>query len=46
MTTRYTPSPLDTKDQLDQAAETLEAIVNTTLEELVLSTKLLLYTKK
>jgi len=44
--TRYTGSSLETEDQLDQAAEALESVVNTTLEELVPRTKPLLYAKR
>jgi len=44
--TRYAGSPLDTKDQLDQAAEALETVVNTTLEELVSRAKPSPYTKR
>ena len=46
MTTGHTPSPLDTKDQLDWAAEALESVVNTTLEELVPRARPSPYTKR
>jgi len=41
-----TSSSLDNKDDLDQAAEVLESVVNTTLEEMVPRAKLSPYTKR
>ena len=44
--TGYTGSSLETKDQLDQAAEALESVVSTTLEELVPRAKPSPYAKR
>jgi hypothetical protein len=46
LATRYTWTSLDTKDQLDQAAEDLVALVNAILEEMVPRAKPSPYVKR
>jgi hypothetical protein len=46
LATRYTWTSLDTKSQLDQAAEDLVALVNTTLDEMVPRAKPSPYAKR